>query len=421
MSEWSLVCHISAESGGVVAIVSGDGGRFRVQQLPVAEASGRGAERRPLFIGAGQDRLGAWVLDPEARKIVSHKALPSDAFPIYSYRDPDGQHVWFVSDGDEETGNDPLNCADQGSPVIVVRNSGQSAELSRIICAGRGHHVVTFTAPTRNHPDLLRRAFVSNLLDGSICVVGHDPQDSSSYLQVLDTINLAEPDKDEEGANGVPNNAFPHGQVYSDVTGLIYSLSNGYGSISVIDPRNNAIVNRMVMKKSSNLLLSPDGRYLIGKGADRKSNAEHVLGILSVADIRSNKVVHSIEVPDFYPSVYRFSPDGSRLYVTSAATGKGAQHKNLKKNVVRVYDATKLPALELLREVQVGVADCGRRPLAFLAPGGKPVYVFIPNPSDGTLTILDGRSDQVLETVSIGPGNAEEVNFSFWDGTTYGA
>jgi YVTN family beta-propeller protein len=355
----------------------------------------------------------------EDKSVVTAEQIPADAFPIYSYREPKSGHVWFVSDGEQKSGNDELNCGTSGSPIIIFqRTASGGAELVKLICLGCGHHVVTYTEPDARQPKVPARAFVSNLLDGSVHVIANDPGDSANYLQILETINLCEPDKEKDGQMVIPNNAFPHGQVYSARTGKVYSFNNGYSTVAVIDPVSCAIESRIEMKVSSNLLLSPDERFLIGKGADRKTDAEHVMGRLSVIDIDQGQVVTVLDLADVYPSVYRFSPDGTRLYVTTAATGKGVQHDNLNIDSLLVYDASKLPELTLLREVKVGVADCGRRPIAFDAQGQ---FVFIPNPTDATVSILDSVTDTVIDTVSVGDGPATEVNFSFWRGDVYGA
>jgi hypothetical protein len=413
--QWSLVCHLSTEDGGSIAVIGRDADGFVSKRLTIGAASGMSAGRQPLFLGL--DAAGRPVIMNADRSVTTAEALPADAFPIYSYRDPESGYVWFVSDGDKD-GNDELNCGGSGSPVIVCRRNEQGvAELVKLICMGRGHHVVTFTEPNPQQPQVPSRVFVSNLLDGSVCVVNNDPQ-ASDYLQVIETINMCEPEKEEGRQMGIPNNAFPHGQVYSSRTGKVYSFNNGYATVAIIDPISCMIEGRIAMKVSSNLLLSPDQRFLIGKGADRKSDKEHVNGRLTVIDIDKEKVVTTLDLPDVYPSVYRFSPDGTRLYVTTAATGKGDQRDNLKRDTLLVYDATALPELTLLREVGVGVADCGRRPIAFDNDGE---FVFVPNPTDATVTILAAADDSLQATVTIGDQAASEINFSFWDGNIYGA
>ena len=413
---WSLVCHLLGDGGkGSVAIINSDG--YTVKTLEGGPASGAEPSRCPLFLGLDYNDRPV-VMTAEDRAVSTPDSLPADAFPIYSYREPKTGYVWFVSDGEKKTGNDELNCGSSGSPIIIFdRDDSGKAKLVRLICMGRGHHVITFTGPSEQQPQVPERAFVSNLLDGSVCVINNDSNDAD-YLEVIDTINMCEPDKEDGGQMVIPNNAFPHGQVYSDRTGKVYSFNNGYATVAVIDPVSCEIESRIDMKLSSNLLLSPDGRFLIGKGADRKSDDEHVVGRLSVIDIDEARVVTTLVLPDIYPSVYRFSADGTRLYVTTAATGKGVQHDNLIIDSLLVYDASSLPELKLLREVKVGRADCGRRPIAFDDQGE---FVFIPNPTDASVTIIAAADDTVIDTIRIGDGPADEINFSFWRGGVYGA
>jgi DNA-binding beta-propeller fold protein YncE len=263
-------------------------------------------------------------------------------------------------------------------------------------------------------------AFVSNLLDGTICVFGNDPSQPQSFLKIIGTIDLIEPNKEKAATAPNPNNAFPHGMVYSPVTGKIYNLNNGYGTITVIDPVTLSITNRITLTKCSNLLLDPTGRFVIAKGADRKTNADHVLGQLAVVDLAAESVVTTREIPDFYPSTFRFDPDGKKLYVTSAATGKGTQHANISLDTIRVYDALRLPALEQLTTLRVGRADCGRRPLAFFPSIGAARFAFFPNPTDGTLSIVDARSNEPYPILQLGEPGATEILFSFWDGAITG-
>ncbi|HHM06306.1 MAG TPA: hypothetical protein ENJ19_11300 [Gammaproteobacteria bacterium] len=204
--------------------------------------------------------------------------------------------------------------------------------------------------------------------------------------------------------------------VFSTVLGKIYNLNNGYRNVVTIDPLSATVERVAPMAVSSNLLLSPCGRYLIGKGVDRTRDADHVIGRISVMDAETGVMVSTMDFQDVYPSVYRFNADGSRLYVTTAATGKGTQRDNINLTDVLVFDAGQLPELCLTQRLAVGAADCGRRSLAFSPLAGR---VFVPNPSDGTLTILDANNE-LLETVRLSEAPAKEVNFSFWQTPMYG-
>ncbi|PCI10743.1 MAG: hypothetical protein COB71_12475 [Thiotrichales bacterium] len=418
LQAWNITMHINKGNVGAVVTVSHDGDKTTVNKIPLVNA--QSSEREQVFIGVAAD--GAAIqMDANSQAINHHDTFLAESYVPYAYPYFDGDTHWYSYDGDKENGEDRQACPSGGAPMLVVRNNGESAEIVKMICLGRGHHVVAFSAPTETDASIPKQAFVSNLLDGNIVVLGNDPADAAHYLQVIKIIDLCEADKEKSGEHCSPNNAFPHGMAFSPLTGKIYSLNNGYASIVVIDPASLEIGSRQQMKKSSNLLLSANGRYLIGKGADRKTDPEHVMGRLSVLDVMSGNTEAALDLPDIYPSTYRFNRDSSKLYVTTAATGKGTQRDNLKMDLLQVYDTSALPEIKLIKEVKVGVADCGRRPLAYIASNDGPDRLFIPNPTDGTLTVLDGAMDEVLETIDIDEGNAKEITFSFWDGEVFGS
>lgn len=409
--KWSLACHLDCSGTGKVAVIGHQNGKTAVHPVPLALASGKTAGYRPVYLGVAEDGRRVLLMDPVSKAVSAAAAMPADAAAHYAYPEAGTNRWWYTNDGDEETGNDPL-CAGGGATMTVVEAGANGAvEILKSICVGRGHHVPSFTAPSDKHPAMPRRVYVSNLQDGTISVLGNDPADKAGYLAVSGAINLCEPGKEKDGAMQIPNNAFPHGEVYSPVSGRVYNLNNGYGTVAVIDPLRNEIEARVEFKGCSNLLLSPDGRFVIGKGADRKTDPDHVIGRLIVLDAVAGKVAAKLDLKDIYPSTYRFSPDGARLYVTTAATGKGAQHANLKKSTVLVYDSSALPELRLMQEVAVGLADCSRRPIAFLRQKQAIERIFVPNPTDGTLSILDAAGG-LLETVRLSEQPITEVNFS---------
>lgn len=420
---WSCVCHLSIEGDSSLVLIEHENGSTRTHTLPHAPASGLEEPKRPVLIGLHQPDRSAILLDPVSKRITAQASLPVDAIAAYAYRDPFTDTYWMVSDGDKEKGIDPVSCGENGSPVRVIDSAGTALPSSPIktICAGRGHHVVTYVGPSPQAATLPRRAYLSNLMEGSITVVGNDPADAGTYLKILTTINLCEPSREEGHKDRLPNNAYPHGMVFSGVTGKLYNMNNGYGSVVVIDPASNRIEKTAPMKLSSNLLLSPNGRFLIGKGVDRKSDAEHIIGRLTVMNAAGGDIAGLVDLPDIYPSCYRFNSDGSKLYVTTAATGKGIQKENSKLDRLLIFDSSALPKLSLIKEVQVGTADCGRRSIAFLSSEGEDRLVFVPNPTDGSVSVLDGGNDTVIETVSLGTRPAEDFNFMYWRSGIHGA
>ena len=409
---WALACHLQYEQGGAVCIVEHAAGRTSVHAVPVSPRADASSPP-PVYLGVAPGRR-VWLMDPLSKAVHAADAMPADAAAYYAYPEPGTRRFWYTNDGDEETGNDALNCGDEGASMTVVESSadGGAPRVLRTICVGRGHHVPTFPAADAGRAGVRRRAYVSNLLDGTVSVVGNDPAEAGEYLSVVGLIDLCEPEREKSGQRCGPNNAFPHGQVYSPVSGRIYGLNNGYGTVAVIDPATDRIEARVEFTGCSNLLLSPDGRYVIGKGADRKRDPDHVIGRLLVMDAVSREVVTAADLRDVYPSTYRFNAEGTRLYVTTAATGKGAQKEALVMDRVLVFDAAALPRLEQVGEIEAGMADCGRRPIAFLTRGGATRLVFVPNPSEGTLSIADGVTNRVIETVKVSDAPVEELNFS---------
>jgi len=418
--DWSLVCYAGTEEIGEVAVIHHDGksGKTTVKTLDVDSQS---RTTPPVFLNLANDQ--AALLDPATKKITLQKKFPAYARPDHMYRYPDQAQLWLGNDGDKSTGADPENCGTGGSSVTVIQNDTEGAPMKvlRTLCVGRGHHVVAFTYPTPTAPKIPRRAFVSNLMSGDISVVGNDPEDAATYLKVIATIDLQDAAREKKVDAGFANGAAPHGMAYSELTGKVYNLNNGYGTVVVMDPLTNTIEDSIYVGLSSNALLSPNGRFIICKGADRATQPEHVIGKLTVLDVVSKTVFETIDLPDIYPSVYRFSRDGSKLYLTTATTGKGSQRSNLKKDILLVFDALALPELPMIKEVKVGVAECGRRPIGFVEQGGKFARIFISNPTDGTVSVLDGQDERVLETIKLTDKQVPALHFYTEEWRLFGA
>ena len=396
--DFALAYYAGDRKTGSITVVRRRGGELDIKQLPGAAESGKEKALKPIFVGlteAGQ----AITLDPQSKQISIDDGFVVDAFPAHIYSDPNSSRDWFMNDGDKETGNDTLNCGDQGSSVTVVENTASSAvSYLKTICVGRGHHQCNFSYPSDDAPNVPHQTYVSNLKDGTLSVIGNDPANSDSYLKVVATINLCEPDKDGFDAPQIPNNAFPHGLVYSKVTGKVYNLNNGYGTIAVIDPISHEIQQRIPFKGFSNLFISPCGRYVIGRGADRKSDADHVIAKMAVLDVTNNEVLDQIDLPDVYISKYFFNTEGSKLYLTTSSSGSEQQQANLKTDAVLVFDLSALPKLKLATELRLG-SSAGT--LDFLALEKKTELVFASNAQDGVVSLVCGETDTLIEKLSV--------------------
>lgn len=386
---------------GSVSVIRRDNGQTRVDTLAVEPETGLAPELKPVFVGLAEDRR-VILLDPKSKQISLHAGFPADAFPAHIYSDPNSDRDWFMNDGDKETGNDRLNCGDQGSSVTVVAQTASAkAKFLKTVCVGRGHHQAAFTYPSAQAPHVPHRAYISSLKDGTLSAIGNDPSDAATYLQVIATINLCETDKEEGmAAPAVPNNAFPHGLAYSPLTGKLYNLNNGYGNVAVIDPASNRIEARFPFKGHSNLFMTPGGRYIIGRGADRKSDPNHVIAKLTVLDVTDNRIVDKLELPDLYISKYYFNPEGSKLYLTTSSSGSPEQQANIKADALLVLDLTALPKLKLARELRLGTSSGS---LDFLRADGATALVFSSHGEDGAVAVIDAARDEQIETIAV-PG-----------------
>lgn len=399
--DFTLGFYSSDRKTGKVCVVKRRNGEITINCLGVEPESGLEKALKPIFVGLTEEHRFI-LLDPETKSIRIQSNFPVDAFPAHIYGDPNACRDWFMNDGDKESGNDTINCGERGSSVTVIENSASaSAKHLATICVGRGHHQAAFAYPSEQATDVPHTAYISNLKDGTVSVIGNDPESSERYLKVIATIDLCEADKEQDGRSAAPCNAFPHGLVYSKVSGKLYNLNNGYGTIAVIDPISNEIVERIEFKGHSNLFVTPCGRYIFGRGADRKSDPEHVIAKLTVLDTDTHKVMDAIELADIYISKYYFNRDGSRLYLTTSSSGNPQQTANLKRDALLVFDLTALPKIKPITELALGSSSGS---LAFHGDGDSTQLLFSSNSEEGALVIIDAEENTLLEKVKVTEG-----------------
>ncbi len=402
IGQFSVGFYVGNRKTGAIAVVARHNGKLSIDPLLTGAETGLEQELKPIFVGLSEKR-DIILLDPATRAIRLETAFPADAFPAHIYEDPTSERSWFMNDGDKQTGNDRLNCGDAGSSVTVVEHIDSSrAKFLATVCVGRGHHQAAFSHPSDSAPGVPRRAYISNLKDGTLSVIGNDPANPGEYLKLIATINLCEPER-EEGmtAPAIPNNAFPHGLVYSPLTGKLYNLNNGYGNIAIIDPRTNEIEQRIPFKGHSNLFIAPGGRYIVGRGADRKSDPNHVIAKLSVLDVTDLTVTDRLDLRDIYISKYYFNGAGTKLYLTTSSSGSPEQQQHLKQDALVIIDLTALPKLKLTHELRLGSPSGS---LAFVKTADGSELVFSSNSEDGSLAVIDGASDRILDTIPVMPG-----------------
>lgn len=400
--QFSLGFYVGNRKTGAVAVVDKANGKVSIDQLGIAAETGLDQELKPIFVGLTEKR-DVILLDPATKAIRIESAFPADAFPAHIYEDPTSVRSWFMNDGDKQTGNDRLNCGDAGSSVTIVENiDSLRARFLATICVGRGHHQAAFSHPSAVAPGVPRRAYISNLKDGTLSVIGNDPAEPDKYLKLIATINLCETER-EEGMTvaTVPNNSFPHGLVYSPLTGKLYNLNNGYGNIAIIDPRSNEIESRIPFKGHSNLFIAPGGRYIVGRGADRKSDPNHVIAKLSVLDVADLSITDRMDLPDIYISKYYFNSNGTKLYLTTSSSGSPEQQQHVKPDALVVIDLGALPKLRIAKELRLGSPSGS---LAFIKSDSGRELVFSSNSEDGSLAVIDGAGDDIVEIIPVMKG-----------------
>jgi len=422
--DFTVAYYIGNRKTGTLHIVTRKNGVTTLEHFPTAPDTGLEKMLKPILVGMTVERQVV-LLNPSTKETHIETAFPIDGFPAHLYSDPYSNRDWFMNDGDKDTGNDTLNCGDKGSSVTVIANTTSRLDVQylKTICVGRGHHQAAFTPPDTAVP---QRVYVSNLNDGTISVIGSDEKDAEHYLKLLATINLCESEREdgiahkiptardgESEARGVagnagatfqPNSAFPHGLAYSSVTGKLYNLNSGYGTLAVINPLTNAIETRTPLKGYSNLFAVPggeqNGRYLIARGADRKTDANHVIAKIAVLDTVTQSVVDHLDLPDIYFSKYYFNAESTKLYMTTGSSGSPEQQANIKPDVLLAFDLTALPKLRLIQEIKTGPAGS----VTFLVKDGITDLVFSSNAEAGSLVVIDGKTDEILETIAITEG-----------------
>lgn len=391
--DFTLAFYSGDRQTGSIAIVEYRDGVANIKPLDVADASGLEKVEKPVFIGLTED-YQIIELEPKTQQLHFQSAFTADAFAAHIYPDPNSRCNWYMNDGDKENGNDTVNCGDKGSSVSVVDDADSAkARLLKTICVGRGHHQAAFSFPADTAAHVPNQTYISNLKDGTISVIGNEVG-SDNYLKLIATIDLCEPDKEKVAGE---NNAFPHGLVYSKLSGKIYNLNNGYGTVTIIDPVTHKIESRIELKGFSNLFMSPDSRYILARGADRKSDAQHVIAKLAVIDVTNHEIVTRCDLPDVYISKYYFNPEGTKLYLTTSSKGSPEQIENLKADVLLAFDMTALPAIKQVAEVTIGASGS----LSFLERDGSTALIFSTDSSAGGIVVLDGSNHEVLQSLSI--------------------
>ncbi|MDC4206976.1 MAG: hypothetical protein MPW15_29400 (plasmid) [Candidatus Manganitrophus sp.] len=346
------------------------------------------------------------VLDPAGEFVVFKKYLPVGQRPVHISHEPESTRVWVLNDAELSTGIDTVtsvcNASSSGSVSVIEDRDENAGAILGTICVGKGHHEAAFSYPTSTASSIPRRAFISNMNDGTISVINNDPP-SDDYLKVIGTLDLCDMSREPGGVCdadvATSNAAAPHEVYFSQATGKIYNYNGAYGTITIIDATTLAVESTVSIQSNGFPDFTPDGRFVFFRATDTQTDPAHVTGKLWVINLVDNSVT-AVDLPDFHPGSLQFTSNGTKLYVASAAIGNADQRANQKSDVVRVFDATVLPALTQISEVAVG-STTGPRLITLFEHEGEAHHFFVTNPADGTITVIDARTDMVVDTVSV--------------------
>jgi YVTN family beta-propeller protein len=401
-------------NGTLSVIEHDDAGNTLAEPIDLFSSVGDMASstKNHIFVNLGSTNQVA-ALDPVGEEAVLKKFIAVGQRPVHSHRDPEGTRIWILNDGDSSTGIDTVTSAcntAKAASVSVIQNhgtaghgadeeEGNAGEVLKTICVGKGHHRIAFSAPSETAPSVPLRAFVSNIKDGTITVIDNDPGAEASpnpnYLTVIGTIDLCNPAK-ETCPPATASGAGPHGMVYSPVSGKIYNNNEAHGTVNVInaaaDPVS-AIEATLDIQFADSVYLTPDGRFVIVRGLDTTA----VTGKLTVIDVSNNNPT-TVDLPLINAGALAFTSDGKKLYVGSSGS---TQRPTQRGNVVLVYDTSALPALPTPKEITVGSTAAGRS-IGLLEHDGEAEFLYVTNRADGTVSVIDAKTDTAIDTLQVG-------------------
>ncbi len=361
---------------------------------------------------------GVGLIDPlSGATPIFEKILPTGERPVHIYRDPvDGEVIWSMNDGNATTGIDSINCSAQAvGSVSVLHNShlgpgGDVPRLEKTLCLGVGHKVAAFARPTASDATIPKRTFITNERSGEMHVIANDAASPTTYLTVINTIDLCDSDKEAAPCDSnvaTANASSPHGIAWSNATGKVYSRQEGYENVVEVDPKTMQIVRKVDIAPFSSSGISPDGKFLLLRATDTATDPDHVLGKLGVIDLTADPlaVTPLLDLQDLAPGSFKFSPDGTKLYLTQSNSNTGltaAQVTNLKRDKLVVLDTAALPAAPTVTaEIDLLPSPAGHR-LELHVHDGNLKHLWVTNRDDNSVSVINAASNQLVQRVAVG-------------------
>jgi len=262
--------------------------------------------------------------------------------------------------------------------------------------------VVALTAVALNHPaSAARLAFVINSNDASLTLIDIDTQAEVKTIPMLRE---------------------PHHMALSpDHRSLLVGDTAG-NMMFFLDPRTGDVQKQMPISDPYQLVFSPDGRFLTVAGLARAQ--------IDIYDAATLHLLHRIAAPKM-PSHINYAPDSSRVFVSlqetdsliaiAPATGQVLWTSKVGKTPAGVLWHNGKLLVGIMGENHVAVVNpadghvertipTGRGAHVLFVPPDKSV-IYVTNRVDGTVSVLDPNSLNVLRTLKI-PGGPDDIDFA---------
>jgi YVTN family beta-propeller protein len=171
----------------------------------------------------------------------------------------------------------------------------------------------------------------------------------------------------------VPGELHPAGIAINEKTNIVYVTNMFEKTMSVMDGKTDKIVTTI-----------PVGSIPVFPAVDEKTNIVYVPnsedGTVSVVEGKTNMVVNTIPVGSDFPQVIALNHETHKLYVAMYF------------NEVLVLDEKTNNVIGKIPQEQGG----------FLALNEKTNKIYLPNYFDGTVSVFDGKTNQLIKTITVG-------------------
>jgi YVTN family beta-propeller protein len=187
----------------------------------------------------------------------------------------------------------------------------------------------------------------------------------------------------------------------------VYSRQEGYENIVEVDPNTMQVVRKVGIAPFSSSGISPDGKFLFLRATDKTTNPDHVLGKLGVIDLTANPLAVTAfpDLQDIAPGSFKFSPDGTKLYLTQSNDDTGltaAQQANLKRDRLVVLNTAALPAAPTVTAEIDLLPSPGGHNLELHVHNGTLKHLWVTNKDDDSVSVINAASNQLVQRVTVG-------------------